>query len=223
MAWVNVVGAMSPGEPGARSNLRMAEQSLRSFVFFAAFGVSVLCAPVHAGLQLDEGMWRLEINNDFGVYQGSRDRSGDYGLTGFVDYEVPASSRITLGLRLMPLFVYTQDGEDEDYRILRNLFHDRRENNDTVWGAGLGPVGRIYQVKDAYRGWYGEIGVVAFVHGNKFAGNSSNLNFLSTFGVGYQFKSDWHIQAHYQHISNGSLGRRNSGANTLGIGIGYRF
>jgi hypothetical protein len=202
----------------------MAKRCMGSFVFFTVIGFGVLCIPAHAGLQLDEGMWRIELNNDFGVHQGSRDRSGDYGLIGFVDYEVPASSRATLGLRLMPLFVYTQDDENEDHRILRGLFYDGdNEDDDTVWGAGLGLVGRIYQVKNEYRGWYGEVGVTAFVHDNRFLGNSSNLNFLSTFGVGYQFKSNWHIQAHYQHISNASLGSRNSGANTLGIGIGYRF
>ncbi len=185
-------------------------------------GMLVASAPAHAGLDFEEGMWRLELNSDFGVHQGSKDRSGDFGVIGFVDYEVPATSRATLGLRLMPLFVYTQD-EEQDHHRFRDWFHDKDNNDDTVWGAGLGLVGRIYQVKDEYRGWYGEVGVTALVHDNEFAGNNSNLNFLSTFGVGYQFKSDWHVQAHYQHISNASLGSRNSGANTLGIGIGYRF
>ena len=191
-------------------------------VVTVAFGI--MAVQAHAGLQLDEGMWRLGLNNSGGVYQGSRDRSGDYSLVGFVDYEVPATPRTTLGLRLMPLFIYTQNQDGaKDHRLLRDFFRKTTGENDTVWGAGLGLVGRVYQVKDEYRGWYGEAGVTPFVHKNRFIANSSNLNFLITLATGYQFKSDWYIQAHYQHISNASLGRRNSGANALGIGIGYRF
>lgn len=201
----------------------MTSTCLRSVMSVAIMACGLFAVPAHAGLDLDldEGMWRLELSNDFGVHQGSRDRSGDYSLIGFVDYEVPASSRMTLGLRLMPLFVYTQDNEEE-HRFFRGLFHDSDED-ETVWGAGLGLVGRIYQVKDEYRGWYGEVGVTALIHDNEFVGNNSKLNFLTTFGVGYQFKSNWHLQMHYQHISNASLGSRNSGANSVGIGVGYRF
>ena len=192
------------------------------FALVAAFGL--LCTQAHAGLQWKEGMWHLELNNSFGVYQGSRDRSGDYSLTGFVDYEVPASPRTTLGLRLMPLFIYTQDQDTKKGDgFLRDFFRKNNVKNDSVWGAGLGLVGRVYQKQDMYRGWFGEASATPFVHKNRFIANSSNLNFLLTLGVGYQFKSDWYIQAHYQHISNASLGRRNSGANSLGIGIGYRF
>ena len=198
----------------------MSKQGLWAAIFVIGIGFAVSPFPAYAGLQLDEGMWRLELNNDFGVHQGSQDRSGDYGLIGFVDYEVPATSRATLGLRLMPLFVYSQEEHGDD-RLFEGLFHD--DDEDTVWGAGLGLVGRIYQVKDEYRGWYGELGVTAMVHNNEFYQNSSKLNFLTTLGVGYQFKSNWHVQLHYQHISNGGLGSRNSGANSLGLGIGYRF
>jgi hypothetical protein len=200
----------------------MVEMRLRAVCFIVAIGSFLLAMPAHAGLDLEEGMWRLELNNDFGVHQGSRDRAGDYSLSGSVDYEVPATSRTTLSLRLMPLFLYTQnDDGDERRRLLRRF--DNQDNGDTVWGAGLGIVGRIYQVKDEYRGWYGEVGATALGHNNEFAGNTSNLNFITTLGVGYQFKSDWHVQLHYQHISNASLGSRNAGANSLGVGIGYRF
>lgn len=171
---------------------------------------------------MEEGMWRLELNNDFGVHQGSRDRSGDYSFNGIVEYEVPATPRTTLGLRLMPLFVYTQDDEN-DHRIFDRIFEDNDDTDDTVWGGGFGLGGRIYSVKDEYRGWFGEIGVTALLHSNEFNGNNSNINFISAFGVGYQFKSDWHVQVHYQHISNASLGSENSGANSLGLGLGYRF
>lgn len=179
--------------------------------------------PASAGLDLSEGMWRLEFNNDFGVHQGSQDRSGDYSVNGIVEYEVPATPRTTLGLRMMPLFVYSQDGDD-DYRRFRKVFEDDNDDDGgTVWGGGFGLAGRVYQVKDEYRGWYGEASVSTLLHSNEFNGNNSNINFVTGFGVGYQFKSDWHLQLHYQHISNGSLGTKNSGANSLGIGVGYRF
>jgi hypothetical protein len=185
--------------------------------------VGLLAPRAEAGFDIKEGMWRLELNNDFGVHQGSRDRSGDYSLNGIVEYEIPTTSRTTVGLRLMPLFLYTQDEED-DHRRFRHCFDgDDRDEGDTVLGGGFGLAGRVYQVKDEYRGWYGEAGVTALFHGNEIDGNNSNLNFLSSFGVGYQFKSDWHVQVHYQHISNASLGSRNSGANAIGIGVGYRF
>lgn len=195
----------------------------RPFLALVILAAVATSAPAYAGLNLDEGMWRLELGNSFGVHQGSQDRSGDYNVIGFADYEVPATARTTLGLRLMPLFLYNQDVDKDRHRPFRRWFDDEHNDDDTVWGAGVGLTGRIYQIKDEYRGWYGEIGVTAFVHNNEFAGNNSNLNFLSTFGVGYQFKKNWHVQAHYQHISNASLGSRNSGANTLGIGLGYRF
>ncbi len=202
----------------------MIKQRMAYCFVSVVLGLGVFCTSAHGGLQIEDGMWRTELNSDFGVHQGSRNRSGDVSVSGFVDYEVPATPHTTLSLRLMPLFVYTQDGGEDEHRWFRGVFHDDGDDDDdTVWGAGLGVVGRVYQVKDEYRGWYGEAGVTAFLHDNEFVGNNSNLNFLTTFGVGYQFKSDWHIQLHYQHISNASLGSRNSGANSLGLGIGYRF
>ncbi len=191
-----------------------------SVLCVAAF--MALCVPANAGLNLDEGMWRLELNNDFGIYSGTRSRTGDYSVNGIVEYEVPVSNRATLGLRLMPLFIYTQNN-DSDYRTFRRHLDPGTDEGGTVWGGGFGVGGRFYQVKDEYRGWYAEAGVSALLHDTRIDGNSSNLNFLNTLGVGYQFKSDWHIQLHYQHISNASLGSRNSGANSVGVGFGYRF
>lgn len=188
----------------------------------AVAGLVCWSAPAGADLNFKDGMWRVEVNNDFGVHQGSRDRSGDYSINGIVEYEIPATSRVTLGLRLMPLFIYNQD-EEKDYRVFRRVFDDNGYDGDTVWGGGFGIGGRIYQVKDEYRGWFAEAGVNALLHANEFNGNNSNLNFISGIGVGYQFKSDWHVQLHYQHISNASLGSENSGANSLGLGLGYRF
>lgn len=193
-----------------------------SSTLLGALAALIVCANAGADLNLKEGRWRLELNQDFGVYQGSRDRSGDYSVNGTVEYEVPAGSRLTLGLRLMPLFAYTQNS-DRGNRLFRHAFKRGGEDGDTVWGGGLGLGIRIYQIKDEYRGWFGEAGVTALAHDNKFIANSSNLNFVNTLGVGYQFQNDWHVQFHYQHISNASLGKRNAGANSLGFGLGYRF
>lgn len=198
------------------------KQSTGLFWALAA-ALCAACAPASAGLDIDKAMWRLELNNDFGIHQGSRDRSGDYSLSAIAEYEVPATSRATLGLRLMPLFVYTQD-DAREHRLLRGLFGgEKYEDGGTVWGGSVGIGGRLYQVKDEYRGWFLEAGVSVLLHSNEFNGNSSNINFLNQAGIGYQFKSDWHVQVHYRHISNASLTDRNSGANSLGIGIGYRF
>lgn len=196
---------------------------LRSF--FAIWLVSLcLCSlPANAALDIESGHWRLELNNDFGIHQGSRDRSSDYSANLVVEYEVPVTGRATLGLRLMPLFIYSQDDERDAELLHRWLADDRYEDGGSVFGAGVGIVGRIYQVKDEYRGFFGELAVSALLHENEFNGNNSNLNFLTSIGVGYQFKSDWHIQLHYQHISNASIGSRNAGTNTVGIGVGYRF
>lgn len=186
-------------------------------------GLSLLwSAPAHAGLDMKEGRWRLELNNDFGVHQGSRDRKGDYSANGVVEYEIPATPRTTLGLRVLPLFFDIQNDGD-DYRYFKRIFNEEGEGGGTVWGGGFGIGGRIYQVKDEYRGWFGEATASTLIHAEKFNGNSSSLNFITGLGVGYQFQSDWHVQVHYQHISNGSLGDENSGANSLGFGVGYRF
>lgn len=197
----------------------------RSFFYglIVAGGVSVLCSlPASAGLNMKEGLWRVEVNNDFGVHQGSQDRKGDYSVNAVVEYEIPATPRATLGLRIMPLFFYDQNGGD-DYRYFRRIFDKDGEGGKDVAGAGFGVDARYYQVKDEYRGWFGEGTLSALVNDGKFNGNSSNFNFVTGFGVGYQFKSDWHVQLHYQHISNGSLGDDNSGSNALGFGVGYRF
>ncbi|MBI2423697.1 MAG: acyloxyacyl hydrolase [Candidatus Hydrogenedentes bacterium] len=175
-----------------------------------------------AGLDLEEGHWRVELATTYGIHSGTTNRSGNVLTTGTVEYEIPATPRTTLGLRLMPLFLYTQDDtsikdSDDWYRL------DEEDASDTVWGGGLGLTGRIYQVKDEYRGWYGEAEGLAVVHDNKIIGNSSNFNFLIGLGVGYKFKSHWHTVLKYEHISNSSIGARNAGANSLGLGLGYSF
>ncbi len=180
----------------------------------------LLVAPSALGeLAFADGQWRLELSGMSGLHMGSRDRSGDLLVTGTVDYEFPASSRCTLGLRLMPLFFYEQDNGDSNGR----WWDEGAGNDHNVWGAGFGLTGRVYSVKDEYRGWFGEIQANVILHDEQIRGNGANLNFLTGVGVGYEFKCDWHAVVKVQHISNASLDGDNDGANVLGIGIGYRF
>jgi hypothetical protein len=160
--------------------------------------------PATADLRFDEGHWRLELNGGWGVHQGGKDRSGDFKSYVVAEYEFPATQRLTLGLRLTPLFYYEQD-------------------TDNVVGAGVGLSTRLYAKKQEYRGLFGELRVDALGHHNRIEANSSNLNFQLGVGLGYQLKTDWYFVLNYEHISNASIGDRNAGANTLGLGIGYRF
>ena len=155
-------------------------------------------------IKFDEGRWRLELTGASGVHQGSRDRSGDESASLTVEYEFPAARRLTLGLRVTPLFMY----DDPDH---------------TVWGAGAGLTLRVYRVKDEYRGLYCELEESVLVHHHRISGNSSNLNFQTGAGIGYQFRNNWHVVVRYAHISNASLGKRNAGANSIGVGLGFTF
>jgi len=104
------------------------------------------------------------------------------------------------------LFIYNQDDGDP-----------------TVWGGGVGIVGRIYQKEEERTGFFVEGGVAVLAHSNEIEDNSSNVNFLPQAGVGYQWKSGWHVTLQIQHISNGSLASHNAGANSIGVAAGFRF
>lgn len=176
-------------------------------ILILVFLVGSCALPAAAGVAWREGHWRLELTGGPGIYSGGNDRSHDYMLRGSVEYEVPAGSRCTLGLRLLPLFVYEQ--------------HER--NEDTVWGAGLGVGARIYSVADEYRGLFAEIGAHALGHVHRITGNSSNINFMTGAGLGYKCKAGWHAVIRWEHISNANLGRNNAGANLITLGVGYTF
>jgi len=173
------------------------------------FSVFVLTAslPASAELQWRDGKWQLELSGNVGIDSGSSDRSGDYMLRTMLEYEVPFSSHLTLGLRALPLFVYEQDGHCEE----------------TVWGAGAGLGLRLYSVADEYRGWFAEAGAHVLGHKHQITDNDSNINFLTGIGVGYKCKAGWHSVLRFEHISNANLGEDNSGTNMVSLGIGYTF
>ena len=152
------------------------------------------------------GKLRLELAGFTGIHSGRRSRTGDYGLSVSVEYEVPVIKHLTLGIKGYPLFFYEQDDSGED----------------TVFGVGIGPQLRAYHRED-FRGLFGEVGFAALATSGKFDGNSATLNLLSEGGIGYKFKSNWHVAAKFRHISNAGLASSNSGVNTVVIGLGYTF
>lgn len=186
----------------------MSSSRLCITVIAVALLATFLWTPsAQAEFRFKDGMWRFEIAAGAGYDSGKRDREGDFQLVGEIEYEIPATERITLGLRALPLIVYTQDDKNED----------------TLWGAGVGIALRYYQVPSEYRGWFGELEGAAFGHSGKLEGNSSNFNFLIGAGVGYQFKNSWHTTVKIRHISNASTSSSNAGANTINLGVGYRW
>lgn len=165
----------------------------------------MLATAAYADLDFDAGRWRLEISGAKGIHSGSRDRTGDFLVTGSVEYEFPATPHTKLGLRMLPLFLYDPD----EYA--------------TVAGAGFGLSGRLYQHAEEYRGLFAELEASAVLHDDKIVGNSANLNFLTGVGIGYKFRNDLHAAIRYEHISNAGLGHQNAGANTVGLAIGFTF
>ncbi len=157
--------------------------------------------------RLEDAAWRLEITGSGGLPASSEtsDRGGDGMVTGTVDYEIPIMAYGALGLRLMPLFLYFE------------------EQGDVIWGAGGGIAPRIYTVRNEQRGFFLEGEALALVHGNKFRGDSSYVDFITGGGVGYKCKANWHVIVKFEHISNAGLGGDNDGVNTVGAAVGYTF
>ena len=175
-----------------------------ALVFFIVFmGASV----AHGEMQFRQGWWKAELTGGLGVNATSHsDRTGDVLVTGVAEYEFPAASHFTMGLRFVPLFLYEQDGED-----------------DLVWGGGLGLAVRLYLLAREYRGLYTELESHGIVHENKIMNNSSNFNFLIAGGLGYRFRTGWHGAVKFEHISNAGLGKKNSGTDTISLAVGATF
>lgn len=177
----------------------------------AAFFVPVPIAAEDGGgygiiSGFSEGRWRTEMGVSTGFHSGRRDRSGDVVVKGSIEYEWPVFERCALGLRAYPLFLYKQNDPSE-----------------TLWGGGVGAVGRVYQVAGERRGWYGEGGAAVLGHTNHIEGNSGSINFMLEAGVGYHFRNDWHVALQVMHISNGGTSDDNAGANSVGLAVGFTF
>ncbi len=203
---------------------------MRSLNVFAVIGLSGLAMLFNAqdaaaGVKWSEGHWRLELAGYGGLDTSHNKRSDDLGVVGTIEYEAPVFRRVTLSLRMQPLFFYGQ--EQDDIRLFRR-FRDLDNFNpdyddDDVWGLGFGPALRIYQRAEERTGVFGEIAFTALVHSNQFIDNDSNVNFSSEFGVGYRFRGGWHVVGRWRHISNAGLGEDNSATNGWGLGFGYSF
>ncbi|GMV99038.1 MAG: hypothetical protein AMXMBFR84_01770 [Candidatus Hydrogenedentota bacterium] len=191
----------------------MTHRGLKSLLAGLVFAVASACfsVPAHADIReflfgdFGEGSWRAEVAASTGFHSGRRSRTGDLVFTGNAEYEWPITARMTLGLRMYPLFLYLQDDPEE-----------------TVWGGGVG-IDTRYYFKEAYDAWYVEGAASLLGHDGKFEGNSGSMNFLLQAGVGYEFQNDWHVTLQVQHLSNGGLAERNAGANSVGVAVGYRF
>lgn len=185
--------------------------AIAALTIAAIFATLALPGDVNAGIiseakeGFSEGSWRAEVNLGTGIHSGRQSRSGDMLVGGNIEYEFPIYARTTLGLKAYPLFTYNQDG------------------GGTVVGGGLGLGARHYFAGDDRSGWFGEGTVGLMGHSNEFNGNSSNINFMTGLGLGYQFENDWHVTAQFHHFSNAGFGDTNSGTNVLGLGIGYSF
>ena len=90
-------------------------------------------------------------------------------------------------------------------------------------GVALGAELRYYSKAGEYRGLFGEVGSAALVTAKKFDQNTATVNYIVEFGVGYAFKSGWHVVLKFRHLSNLFLASMNSGADAVGVGFGYRF
>lgn len=187
-----------------------------------ALVIAALMATQAHAFEFSEGRWRLELSGGPALQEGSRDRDGDYFVSGTVDYEIPATPHTTLSLRGMPLFVYEQD--EVSYDSLKEMLRKHESpHEDTVIGAGFGLAGRVYQKADVYEGFFAELELLALGHAGKIEGDDSNIDFLSGIGVGYQFNSNWEALVRFEHISNAGLATPNSGVNAVRLGVGYRF
>ena len=154
----------------------------------------------------NDGRWRTEVGVSTGFHSGNRSRTGDMLVTGNVEYEWPVFARCSLGLRAYPLFLYRQN-----------------DPSDTLWGGGIGTVGRVYQNAGERNGWFGEAGAGVIWHTNHIEGNSATMDFLLETGVGYQFRNNWHVTLQASHLSNAGLSDNNAGANSLGLAVGFTF
>lgn len=107
---------------------------------------------------------------------------------------------ISMGLRLLPILAYF--------------------GSEPIIGSGLGVTNRIYSSRDGTGVYFGLASCVV-VHSDRFEGNSSNVNFLSSIDLGYQFRhSRYRIGVKLEHVSNANLATQNRGWNGLSALVG---
>jgi hypothetical protein len=91
--------------------------------------------------------------------------------------------------------------------------------------VGITPVLR-YQ-RDDKLGWYAEGGIGANLFSELYNNSDNQLSTAFQFGdhvgIGYVTANKWDLGLKFQHYSNASIKRPNSGANFLVVGARYQF
>ena len=97
--------------------------------------------------------------------------------------------------------------------------------HQNLFVVGITPVVR-YQ-RDDKLGWYVEGGIGANLFSELYNNDDKQLSTAFQFGdhigVGYVTQSKWDLGLKFQHYSNASIKRPNSGANFLVASASYRF
>lgn len=153
------------------------------------------------------GRLRLELSGFSGTNTASEPRSGDVSIMGSIEYEGALTKRLTIGPRFIPVFHYNPNIPDAP----------------DISGAALGAELRFYSKRGKYRGFFGEAGSAVLATSKKFDKNTATVNFIVEFGAGYAFKNGWHVTLKFRHLSNAFLSFENSGADAVGLALGYRF
>ena len=97
--------------------------------------------------------------------------------------------------------------------------------HQNIVSIGFTPVFR-YQ-RDNKLGWYAEAGVGANLLSRTYNNDGDRLSTAFQFGdhlgLGYVMRNKWELGLKYQHFSNGSIKRPNSGVNFVVVKASYRF
>ena len=146
---------------------------------------------------------RLEISG-YRAFTGDK-ANGDYYISGAVELEIPVVNHASLGLRLLPLFLYPD-----------------KEDHADIYGIAAGIGGRLYTGADN-TGVFLEAGASALWSMDKLKLHDSTVGFLGDCGLGYQFRSGWHLSVKAQHISDTGMGDLTGGTNGVGVATGFSF
>ena len=170
--------------------------------------VAMVCAfslPAVAEAAAARGRLRLDVSMMHGMDSGRTDRTEDAAVVGSVGRERRVLSRGAVTGVLIPLFTYEDRAPDRRF------------------GAGAGVAVRAYARADVRRGPFGEVGLAAVWMERRLIDDGSFLDFQSHAAVGFAAANGSHFAVRIQHLSNASTRRPNSGANLLGVAVGFTF
>ena len=106
-----------------------------------------------------------------------------------------------------------------------NAYRNQEGQHQNITDLGFTPVFR-YQ-RDDQKGWYAEGGVGANLLSELYNNDQHRLSTAFQFGdhigAGYVFDQQWEVGIKFQHFSNASIKRPNSGANFFLLKLSHRF